>query len=177
MLPQLCIAIAMINTFLLITYASVFKRSGFLGNIVVSYMVSSIFIFGAGITNELIIGAFLAITAFFAETAREVLKDLEDVRGDKIGGAKTLPTERGRKKTSVIVVAFLLLGICFSPIPYLSHIFSAYYLFVVLIADLVFVKVIVSVLNSKTNTSRNMNLLNKGINIALIAFFAGLIPI
>jgi len=176
-LPLLCIIIAVANSFLLVIYAMFFKKSGFLGNLIVSCMIASLFVFGAAPTGQIIIGVFLAIMAFFASAVREVLKDMEDVLGDKLGGAKTLPTGRGKKKTEAIVISLLLLAIMFSPVPYLTEVFSLYYIFVVVIADLFFARVIISVLNSsKVKARTNVRFVNIALNIALLAFFAGLIP-
>jgi len=176
-LPPLCIMIAVANSFLLIVYSLFFKRSGFLGNLIVSYLIASLFVFGAAPTGQIIIGVFLAIMAFFASAVREVLKDMEDVVGDKIGGAKTLPAGRGKKKAEAIVVSLLLLAIMFSPVPHLTGVFSLYYIFVVAIADLFFARVIISMLNnSRVKARANVRFVNIALNIALLAFFAGLIP-
>jgi|TARA_Y100000310_G_C20669627_1_gene809502 geranylgeranylglycerol-phosphate geranylgeranyltransferase len=141
-LPFLCILIAISNTILLLIYSSLFKRGGFLGNIFVGYLAASVFVFGSAIGGNIRIGVLLAILVFLAISAREVLKDLEDVKGDRVGGAKTLPINRGVKKAKVIVMSFLLLFILFSPVPYFAEIFSIYYLALILIPDLLFVRVI-----------------------------------
>jgi geranylgeranylglycerol-phosphate geranylgeranyltransferase len=175
-LPLLSIVIACFTVVLLIFYSYFFKRSGFLGNFFVSYMFASIFVAVAATTPNLMTGIFIGILAFFTSSAHEILKDMEDVRGDKIGGVKTLPINHGIKKTNFIVFSFLLIAILFTPIPYFLGLVSFYYLFVIFIADLVFVKVILSVLRSSyTNPTKNVNLILFGVGIVFLAFFAGLL--
>ncbi|MFH1450705.1 MAG: UbiA family prenyltransferase [archaeon] len=177
-LPLICVLIAVSNSLLLVVYAYLLKRSGFLGNILVSYMIASLFIFSAAITSSMLIGAFLAVSAFLVSTAREVLKDMEDVRGDKVGGARTLATERGRKKTEFIVISFLLLAILFSPVPFLAGFFSVWYLAVALAADALFIRVIFQMSKSSIRIDRaQAKLLNFGLVVLMFAFFAGAISL
>ncbi|MDP7282333.1 MAG: UbiA family prenyltransferase [Candidatus Undinarchaeales archaeon] len=141
-LTPLCILIAFINTFLLLIYAGLFKRSGFLGNIIVGGMVGSVFIFGAVLNGSLITGIMLAVLVFFVASAREVLKDLGDIRGDRAGGAKTLPINRGIRKSKMIIVSFLVLFMLSSPLPYLAGLLPIAYLIVIVAADFLFARVI-----------------------------------
>ncbi|MCK5638889.1 MAG: geranylgeranylglycerol-phosphate geranylgeranyltransferase [Flavobacteriaceae bacterium] len=64
----------------------------------------------------LVISAF----AFFLTLLREIVKDLEDIEGDKKIRARTLPIVYGEKKTKIILV---ILG----TIPLLGIIYSAFY--------------------------------------------------
>jgi len=178
LLPVICIIIAVVNSILLGLYAANLKRSGFFGNVLVSYLVASVFAFAGAAVNHLLIGIFLAIVAFFTNAAREILKDLEDVKGDEIAGAKTLPTEKGWKRSMAIVASFLIIAILVSPLPYLLEILSLYYLIVALIADIIFVWIIFQIMKKPTIKSARIN--QKRVKIAaligLLAFVAGIIP-
>jgi 4-hydroxybenzoate polyprenyltransferase len=60
----------------------------------------------------------LAAFAFLFNLAREIIKDIEDINGDKILKAKTVPIVLGVDKTKVIVEA--ILGMAILAIPLLS---------------------------------------------------------
>jgi geranylgeranylglycerol-phosphate geranylgeranyltransferase len=51
--------------------------------------------------------------------ARELIKDAEDVEGDRAGGAVTVPIRIGIKKTSLIAIACSGLAVAFSFVPFL----------------------------------------------------------
>ncbi len=178
LLPLLNLVIAVINSILLGLYASKLKRSGFFGNLLISYLVASVFIFSAAAIGKLLIGVFLAIVAFFTNAAREILKDMEDVKGDKLFGAKTFPMLEGRKKSVVVVNAFLIIGILLSPIPYLIGLLSLYYMLFAFLTDILFVYVICSI--TKSASIKNIKVNQKRVKIAaiigLLAFLAGTVP-
>jgi 4-hydroxybenzoate polyprenyltransferase len=57
-----------------------------------------------------------ALFAFFINFIREIVKDLQDINGDKKGGINTLPIALGRKRTISIVFllgVFMTLGVVF----------------------------------------------------------------
>jgi len=117
----LCIAIAVINTFILIGYAARLKRTPLLGNIAVSYLAASMFLFGGalgGLPVLLHVMPF-AVMTFFAMLARELVKDAEDVDGDRANGAVTIPILYGIRATMLLALCCALLGVASSLGPYL----------------------------------------------------------
>jgi len=117
----LCIAIAFINSLLLIGYAARLKRTPLYGNIAVSYLSASMFLFGGalgGLDGLSHVMPFVFIT-FFAMLARELVKDAEDVEGDSSSGAVTIPILYGIPFTMALSFFFALLGIVASLVPYL----------------------------------------------------------
>ncbi|HZD43827.1 MAG TPA: geranylgeranylglycerol-phosphate geranylgeranyltransferase [Methanomicrobiales archaeon] len=107
---SLCMGIAVFNSLLLVLYAAYLKKTPLIGNLAVSYLSASIFLFGGAFAGMegLLMNLPVAAITFLAMTSREVLKDAEDVLGDKMGGATTLPMVIGIRKTSLL--ALLLLG-------------------------------------------------------------------
>jgi geranylgeranylglycerol-phosphate geranylgeranyltransferase len=91
-------AIAVVNSVLLAAYARYSKRMPVAGNILVAALTASVFPFSGAILGR--VGteiAVLAVSAFFAMLAREILKDIEDLPGDEKAGAATIPTRWGVK--------------------------------------------------------------------------------
>jgi geranylgeranylglycerol-phosphate geranylgeranyltransferase len=118
---DLCIAIAVFNSLLLILYAARLKRTPLVGNITVSYLAASMFLFGGaleGLQGILHVIPF-AVMTFFAMMARELLKDGEDIEGDKASGAVTMPIRYGMKATMIIALFCAVLGVAASLIPFL----------------------------------------------------------
>jgi len=116
----LCLAIAVANSALLVLYAAWLKSTPFFGNAAVSYLSASIFLFGgafAGWTGFCHMLPVAAIT-FLAMLSREILKDAEDIEGDRAGGADTLPIRIGVKKSAVLAFVFAVAAVAASAVPY-----------------------------------------------------------
>ncbi len=118
---ELCIAIAVFNSVLLIGYAARLKRTPLFGNIAVSYLAASMFLFGGALGG--VPGLFhvipFAVMTFFAMLARELVKDAEDVEGDRASGAVTLPIRYGIPVTMYLALFCAILGVIASLAPYL----------------------------------------------------------
>ena len=109
-LPTTCLIIALFNIFLLILYSWKLKRKfALLSNLTISYLTASVFIFGHLATSSNKWGLYLAIPTFLCILSREVVKDLEDMKGDMLG-KKTLPLIIGKAKASLLAKIFLILA-------------------------------------------------------------------
>ena len=151
------IAIFVITALLLKLYNSNFKKKPLLGNLIISLLVSlSILIVGIfdiipAITKENAADQYYAfrvltdyaIFAFMFMLLREIVKDIEDIKGDKMLYMNTLPILLGKQKTNniVFVLSFIPLVLVtnysfqnFSDVP----IVLAYMLIVVLLPLLYF---------------------------------------
>ena len=101
-----CGIIALFNSILLIFYAKTLKGTPLLGNLSIGYLTGSTFLFGASVFG---FGGLKALFVLFllaalAITAREIVKDIEDMEGDRTEGADTLPLRIGAKKASYLAV-------------------------------------------------------------------------
>ncbi len=115
----LCISIAVFNSLLLIGYAARLKSTPLFGNIAVSYLSASMFLFGgalAGMEGLLRVVPF-AVMTFFAMLARELVKDAEDVEGDRASGASTVPIRYGIPAAVRLALICGILGVLASLIP------------------------------------------------------------
>ncbi len=115
-----CLAIAVVNTLLLIVYAAKLKKMPLLGNLSVAYLSGSIFLFGGvlvGPESFVVTLPLFAIT-FFGTLAREILKAAEDIEGDAAGGEHTLPMILGVQKSGYLSVVLILCAIAASIAPY-----------------------------------------------------------
>lgn len=95
---------------LLWLYSNQLKRMPLIGNIAVALLTGlAIFIvdilFKSG--NNMVVA--YALFAFVFTLIREIIKDMEDLKGDATFGCKTLPVIYGLRRTKYIIYAFFVL--------------------------------------------------------------------
>lgn len=106
---SLSISIGIINfvaSFLLWLYSNQLKRLPFIGNFAVAILTGTTLILVSeyfGDKKYLI--ACYAVFAAFITLIREIIKDMEDMKGDERFGCKTIPIVFGIKKTKTIIYA------------------------------------------------------------------------
>lgn len=113
------------------------KKMGFPGNIMISILVGLIFVFGGIAVDVVYKMLILFVMATLANLSREIIKDIQDVKGDL--DRKTLPKSIGVKNAGVVAAASALIAVSFSYLPYYFGIFHLYYLFIVAVSDAMFV--------------------------------------
>jgi geranylgeranylglycerol-phosphate geranylgeranyltransferase len=138
-LPVTAIAIAAVNLVALVTYTELFKGLPGVGNALVAYLGGSTFLFGGAAVGSLQAPLVLAFLAAASTLAREIIKDVEDVAGDREEGLNTLPIAIGERRALWVAAALLGVALVASPVPYLLGDFGLAYLLVVGPADLVMV--------------------------------------
>ncbi|MCX6802512.1 MAG: UbiA family prenyltransferase [Candidatus Diapherotrites archaeon] len=162
-----CLALALLNTVLEILYAFKFKRIALLGNFTDSWFPASSFLYGAFAVQALGAVPLLALLAFLANTGREIFGDIEDIEGDRKQKAKTLPIILGERNARFLACVFVLAAVALSPVPWLLGLLSLNYIFVVALADIVFLASLFS------NPSKNQALTKWAMVLAMLAFAAG----
>jgi len=150
------IIIVLVNLAIMLTYEFKAKGSGLAGNLMISWLTGSIFLFGAMVLHAdhpdlLDLVLILLLLSFFATLGREITKDIQDVRGDV--GRTTLPMKVGRRKAGYAAMACFALAIILSPLPYILGIFGWLYLIIVIAADAIFIYAAVSLKKSPRRAS------------------------
>ena len=122
---------ASIAALLLFFYSWKLKRtSGVIGNIAASLLASNGALIGGFVVGELANVIPLAICVFFATISREIVKDIEDLPGDRTTRSRTLPMLIGCRKASRLAAVSLCLAILATYLPYQQAIFGRAYLIV-----------------------------------------------
>lgn len=167
--------IGFVNVYILIWYAKSLKRTVLLGNLSIAYLTGSTFLFGASFfgTDGIIVMLPLAVLAFLATAAREIVKDIEDVKGDAEDGAVTFPIKYGRKPAAYLASVFGFLAVLLSPLPYVMGIMTKTY-FVVLFFGILCFFYAIYVLLKKKNYAESSKFFKIAMFMALAAFIAGL---
>jgi 4-hydroxybenzoate polyprenyltransferase len=126
------------SSFILWWYSNNLKRQPFVGNFMVALLTGlSILLVNLlyDLDNSFVI--IYSLFAFFMTLVREIIKDMEDLKGDNTFGCKTLPIIWGIRKTKVVV--YFLLALFSSLVILLNAIYTQmpfYYFLVFLFAPL-----------------------------------------
>ncbi|MBU4535502.1 MAG: UbiA family prenyltransferase [Euryarchaeota archaeon] len=167
--------IVLSSSLLMIYYAYSLKKMCLVGNITISFLTGLSFVLGGVVLGELLISFYLGIFAFLMTMAREIVKDMEDMEGDKKEGAHTLPLVKGKFFSARMAAFFVILASISSPILYFLGIFNLLYLVVLMGALGVFIKSAVSLLQDQShdNTKNISHQIKKGMAITFLAFALG----
>ncbi|WP_436927090.1 geranylgeranylglycerol-phosphate geranylgeranyltransferase [Halosimplex amylolyticum] len=130
-LPTLALAIAAVNLLLLLAYTEFFKGTPGAGNALVAYLGGSTFLFGGATVENVPPTVVLALLAAVSTLAREIIKDVEDVAGDREEGLRTLPVVVGDQRALGVALGLLVVAAAASPLPYLLDMLGVAYLVVV----------------------------------------------
>lgn len=169
-LPPLAIAIAAVNLLALVAYTKLFKGLPGVGNAVVAYLTGSTFLFGGAAVGDPGASGVLFALAAVSTFTREIIKDVEDVAGDREEGLNTLPIAIGSRRALHLGTALLAAAVAASPVPYVLGTFGVAYLLLVVPADLLMLR---SAYESYRDPSRGQSLLKYGMFLATLAFIAG----
>ena len=138
---------------LLLAYNLKLKHMPLLGNIVVGVVVSAAIVFGAlasevggeepgsRITSGVLVGALFAL---LLTVAREVVKDLQDFRGDAELHSRSLPHTAGTRVARWFAWIVVAVTVCVIPLPYVYFGFPGLYLLVVFPAACLLLAVLVA---------------------------------
>ena len=159
--------------FLLWLYSNQLKRLPFIGNLVIALITAamSLSILAAYYKQHEELIYVYAVFAFFISLIREIIKDMEDVKGDATFGCQTLPIVWGIRRTKVLLyvltAAFLL--VVFSLTSYL-HWFLLFYFFLFVLLPVVWL--ITRLV--KADTKKEFNYLS---NLCKLIMLAGVLSI
>ncbi|HKJ07309.1 MAG TPA: geranylgeranylglycerol-phosphate geranylgeranyltransferase [Flavobacteriaceae bacterium] len=170
--------------YLLFWYSKMLKGLFFIGNFIVALLIAIIIPFQLFFEDSLInyeiklaIG-FLTFFAFLLNLIRELIKDIEDINGDKKLNLKTIPIVLGRSRARKISAVLVLpaLFLCFYLLAnyYTISVIISIYILLFIILPLLFIYYKLTVLKSY-NSIKTVSLLLKltmlfGINTLLIAY-------
>jgi len=173
LINPLALLIVGLNVTLMVAYEKWLKARGAPGNVVIAYLVGSLFLF-AGVsvfrssTGPLIRTGILAALGFLATLGREITKDIEDMRGDV--DRLTVPRRIGASRAGLVAGLALALCVALSFLPLYFGVLGTGYAVLVVPADGMF---IYAALHSAANPARSQRVTKYAMIVALAAFLAG----
>jgi len=164
-LPLVIVGLAILG---MITYELRLKRAGLAGNVMIALLVVALFEFAGAVVGRADLVIELALLAALATLGREIVKDIEDMHGDV--ARRTLPRIVGAKRAGYIALIPTLAAVSLSPIPYLQNLLTYLYIFVVIIADVIFVY---GGIVQLSDPKRGQKIYKWAMIVALLAFAVG----
>lgn len=117
---------------LLFFYSLYFKRIPLIGNLAVSVSTGLAFIFGGIIVGNINAAIIPAGFAFLINLIREVVKDIEDMDGDKKNEIHTFPIIYGLKSTKTFLTFLSIILFISTLIPFVFSIYKIEYYLIIL---------------------------------------------
>jgi 4-hydroxybenzoate polyprenyltransferase len=114
------LGIQLLSIILLVLYSAYFKRKPIIGNIIVAILTALTVLTPALFEHQIIFTNYfytiicIAIFAFIYTWMREIVKDLEDIKGDEADGCRTMPIVFGIKasKYALYILALFMMIYC-----------------------------------------------------------------
>jgi len=161
--------IVVVSIAIMVLYEWFLKSEGLVGNLAISWLTGALFLFGGAAVGRLELAWILAALAFLATFGREIIKDIQDIEGDR-GHRMTLPMRMGAKGAGIVGSVGLFGAVALSPIPYLLDLLDIWYVPAVAAADGIF---IYCALIHFRDPERGQRIAKYGMLVALLAFFLG----
>jgi len=157
------------SVLVMIGYERLLKAEGIAGNLAISWLTGALFLFGGAAVESLELAWILAALAFLATLGREIVKDIQDIEGDR-GSRRTLPMRIGSKRAGIVGSGAFLAAVALSPVPYVLELLGWEYLPVVAAADAIF---IYCALIHFKNPEKGQKVAKLAMFVALLAFLVG----
>lgn len=169
---ELCLMLAAFNSLLLFLYARSLKATPLAGNIAVAFLTGSTFLFGGAAAGPvgLLENRTPFMLSFLVSMSREIAKDIEDMRGDQKGGARTLPILAGERPSRALAGAFAISAVALSLCSPMGGANIMIYMAIVAAADLLFLDSVRRIAGGDATAAQKA--LKKGMALALFAFLA-----
>ena len=126
-------------------YARNLKAMPLIGNISVAVLTGLCFVIAGDIISAasgsiyyLHVSIILGLFATFMTLAREIVKDMEDIEGDKLEGARTFPILYGKKISSIISIILIVVTTLMCPVLYIYNIFNILYMVIMVVPIIIF---------------------------------------
>lgn len=183
LVSPLVFMLALVINIFAILYNIVLKDLPLFGNIYIALTMGIPFIFGNYVISEVLnpLNLLFAVLGFIVGLGREIVKTVEDIKGDKKARkSQTLPLLIGEEKSLIIAGILYSLFIVLSAVPYYYYLKIGSGFILVLIADAIFLYLSVIFLFSKRRmvflkTARKLSLAGLAFGLAgiLVSMLAG----
>lgn len=175
-LGLLPLVVATLTALLLYVYSWRLKRTVLWGNLAVSLATALAFFYGGLAVGRPWAASIPAGFAFLFHLGREIIKDVEDMHGDRLEGAVTLPIRHGLRTALAVATAVYVLVVAVTPLPYFGGVYGLAYLIVVVLGvDTVVAYVLVAMWRRPEPPvlHRLSELLKADMFVGLVAIYAG----
>ncbi len=172
---DILIIIASLNI-LLFFYSIYFKKLILLSNFVVAAATCFPLVLGGMVVGNIEGGLIPAGFAFLTNFIREIIKDMEDIKGDSSKLLKTFPQKVGIKQAIYFSSAVIILLMIFDTLPFLFNVYNVEYFFLIMVVVnpiFVYILKIINNYQSLKTLRKSSNLVKLNMLIGLIAILIG----
>jgi geranylgeranylglycerol-phosphate geranylgeranyltransferase len=168
--------IAFFTSLLLFIYSYKLKRLPLIGNITVAFLTGLVFIYSAIAAGNWAGGIVPFVFAFEINLIREILKDIEDIEGDRLNGLKTLPVSIGKDFSKKLIFILTLILLITTPVPFFVFEYNTLYiLLIILFVDVPLLYFLVSLQKEKSNIRKLSNSLKYLMLLGLATMIIGVL--
>jgi geranylgeranylglycerol-phosphate geranylgeranyltransferase len=168
--------IVLFSNLLLLLYSKYLKRIPLIGNITVAFLTGLVFIFGGVVVGHPSAAVVPAIFAFIINLIREIVKDMQDVEGDKKIGAISIPIKFGVSKSKFLISLFTIILLTFTLYPYMTKLYKIEYFVIVMVLVnpiMIYIIKILYASDAEKNLKKISILLKICMILGLIAIYLG----
>jgi len=130
---EMALIIVLFSILLLFLYSKYLKRIPLLGNLTVAFLTGLVFIFGGVVVENPTAAIVPALFAFLINLIREIVKDMEDVEGDRKSGVITFPIKFGFQKSRYLILFISFTLALFTLYPFLTELYKIEYFIAVMV--------------------------------------------
>jgi geranylgeranylglycerol-phosphate geranylgeranyltransferase len=135
MISRAALSLAGIAWVIMMVYSVWGKRTGFLGNLMVSTCISLPFIYGGILSGETMSSFSFSLLAFLSNTGREITKGIVDMDGDRVEGVNTIAVVYGANRAAYVATLFFITAVISSVFPLYLNLVSYWYIPFIFITD------------------------------------------
>ena len=176
-ISQLAFFIVFLTNVLLFIYSNRLKRIPLLGNITVAYLTGMAFIYGGVSVGHPRAALIPAVFAFLINLIRELIKDIQDIGGDKNAGIKTFPIKFGINKTKYLITFLVITLVVATFLPFVLNIYKIeFFVLVMLVVNpiLIYFLKLLYKNDFAVNLNKLSNILKLDMVFGLLAIFLGI---
>jgi 4-hydroxybenzoate polyprenyltransferase len=160
-----------ISGFLMWYYSNSLKRLALWGNLTISFLTGiSIYYISFLSDNNVRMVILYSVFAFMISLIREIIKDMEDMKGDALYGCKTLPIVWGVVNTKNFIFAISFVFISIIGFLFIEHYNNLLALYFSLVLFPIFLFLLIKLYKAQTEKDyHTLSSLSKGIMLAGLA--------
>lgn len=126
--------ITLIADAVLFVYSFKLKTVPLLGNTVIASLTGLAFLYGGVAVNNINYAFVPAVFAFLINFIREIVKDMEDIKGDIANNIRTFPVLKGYRSSKNLVLTLGIILIAATVYPYAVKLYKIEYFIIVMIS-------------------------------------------
>jgi len=126
------LGLALFSSLAVYAYSAWLKKTAVWGNITVAVISGLAFVYGGLAVGRIYPALIVGLFAMLFHWGREIIKDIEDIEGDRSHNLRTLPILKGEKAALLLATVVLSLLIVVTILPPVMKLFSPAYLYVII---------------------------------------------